>query len=97
MAVAESTVSRNRNLRPEVGKGKDRNVMVEGTVAWLAAKLEDNPDNPDGWIMLVRPYTVMGNADKAETVFDAGIDHFDGNKDGLARSRTEAGSGLESN
>ena len=47
----------------------DQNDMIAGMVAGLAAKLEDNPNNPDGWVMLVRSYRVMGDAEKAEDAF----------------------------
>jgi cytochrome c-type biogenesis protein CcmH len=35
--------------------------MIQGMVASLAAKLEANPDDPDGWIKLVRAYAVLGD------------------------------------
>ena len=43
----------------------DQNDMIAGMVAGLSAKLEENPNNPDGWVMLVRSYNVMGHVDKA--------------------------------
>jgi len=36
--------------------------MIQGMVASLAAKLEANPDDPDGWIKLTRAYAVLGDA-----------------------------------
>jgi len=36
--------------------------MIQGMVAGLAARLEANPDDPDGWIKLVRAYSVLGDA-----------------------------------
>jgi cytochrome c-type biogenesis protein CcmH len=35
--------------------------MIQGMVASLAAKLEANPDDPDGWIKLTRAYAVLGD------------------------------------
>jgi cytochrome c-type biogenesis protein CcmH len=35
--------------------------MIQGMVAGLAARLEANPDDPDGWIKLVRAYSVLGD------------------------------------
>lgn len=69
----------------------DRGAMVEGMVAGLAAKLEENPDNPDGWIMLVRSYSVLGKEDKAKVAYETAVEHFDGNNAALDRLRTEAG------
>ena len=34
--------------------------MAEGMVARLAARLEQQPANPDGWIMLMRSYKTLG-------------------------------------
>ena len=39
--------------------------MIEGMVAGLAARLQANPDDPEGWRKLARAYQVMGLADKA--------------------------------
>jgi cytochrome c-type biogenesis protein CcmH len=35
--------------------------MIQGMVAGLAARLDANPDDPDGWIKLVRAYSVLGD------------------------------------
>lgn len=35
----------------------------------LAQKLEQNPDNPEGWVMLARAYKSMGRWDDAERAF----------------------------
>ena len=42
-----------------------RREMIEGMVAQLAARLESNPDDLDGWLRLARAYTVMESFDKA--------------------------------
>jgi len=34
--------------------------MIEGMVAGLAARLEDSPDDRDGWLRLARSYQVLG-------------------------------------
>jgi cytochrome c-type biogenesis protein CcmH len=43
---------------------------VEKMVASLAAKLEKEPDNPKGWVMLGRSYKVMGRLDEAARAFE---------------------------
>ena len=43
----------------------DRSAMIEGMVAGLAARLEENPDDPDGWAMLIRSYLTLGDEKKA--------------------------------
>jgi cytochrome c-type biogenesis protein CcmH len=43
----------------------DRMAMIEGMVAQLAAKLEANPADDEGWARLIRSYMVLGKADEA--------------------------------
>lgn len=50
----------------EAAQGDDVEAMIQGMVAGLAAKLEANPDDPDGWIKLVRAYSVLGDAARRE-------------------------------
>lgn len=45
------------------------NEQVVQMVESLAAKLKDNPDNPQGWAMLARSYKVMGRLDEAEQAY----------------------------
>lgn len=40
--------------------------MIRGMVDGLADKLAKNPDNPDGWIMLMRSWTQLGEVGKAQ-------------------------------
>jgi len=42
---------------------------MEQLTAKLAAKLEQNPDNPEGWAMLARSYKSLGRWDDAERAF----------------------------
>ena len=53
--------------------------MIEGMVAGLAAQLEEEPGNPEEWIMLVRSYAVLGRFDKAEAAYETAKSHFAGN------------------
>ncbi len=43
----------------------ERDEMIEGMVAGLAARLETQPNDPDGWVMLVRSYATLGYHEKA--------------------------------
>lgn len=43
--------------------------QIESMVSTLAAKLEANPDNPQGWAMLARSYKVMGRFDAAAQAY----------------------------
>lgn len=42
---------------------EERAAAIEGMVAGLAAGLEAEPDNPEGWRMLARSYAVMGRTE----------------------------------
>jgi cytochrome c-type biogenesis protein CcmH len=42
---------------------------MEQLTAKLAQKMEQNPDNPEGWAMLARSYKSMGRWDEAERAF----------------------------
>ena len=42
---------------------------MEQLVTKLAAKMEQNPDNPEGWAMLARSYKSLGRWDDAERAF----------------------------
>lgn len=46
---------------------KDRGAMIRGMVAGLAARLAQNGKDPEGWLRLVRSYTVLKEPAKART------------------------------
>lgn len=52
------------------GDGMPSQAEVEQMVAALAAKLEKNPENLQGWAMLGRSYKVMGRLEEAQKAFD---------------------------
>ncbi len=39
---------------------------IQGMVAGLAARLADNPNDPEGWVRLVRSYAVLGDTAKRD-------------------------------
>ncbi len=47
-----------------ISPGEQRN-MAEGMVESLDAKLKANPNNPDGWVMLMRSRMTLGQPEKA--------------------------------
>ena len=65
--------------------------MIAGMVAGLAARLEESPDDPDGWIMLVRSYATMGDQDRAKGAFDKAMNLFSTNPQVASRIAQEAG------
>lgn len=51
---------------------EDRGAMIESMVASLAAKLEENPLDREGWQRLVRSYLVLGKQDEAKAALERG-------------------------
>ena len=45
---------------------EERMAMIRGMVERLAARLEQNPGDKEGWTRLARAYEVLGEADKAQ-------------------------------
>lgn len=56
--------------------GQARQTMITRMVASLAAKLNDNPDNIDGWLRLIRSHMVLGERDKAAAALTTARNHF---------------------
>ena len=54
----------------------DRNAMIEGMVASLAEKLKNDPKNFDGWMRIIRSYSVLGQKDKAAEALKQGLSAF---------------------
>ncbi|MEX0645002.1 MAG: tetratricopeptide repeat protein, partial [Parvularculaceae bacterium] len=48
---------------------EDRQTMIKGMVEGLAARLDVEPDDLDGWLMLGRSYGVLGDFDKSVGAF----------------------------
>ncbi len=55
---------------------ENRQEMIRGMVAGLAAKLEENPGNFEGWMRLIRSYGVLGKRDKAKSALDKAMAQF---------------------
>jgi len=45
----------------------ERDTMVRGMVDGLAARLQEDPDDLEGWLMLIRSYAVLQDGDAART------------------------------
>jgi cytochrome c-type biogenesis protein CcmH len=50
--------------------GEDRAAFIQSMVERLAGRLEENPDDPAGWLRLGRAYGVLGRADEAKAALD---------------------------
>lgn len=54
---------------PEAVQTQRAAADMEQLIVKLANKLEQNPDNPEGWVMLARSYKSLGRWDDAERAF----------------------------
>jgi cytochrome c-type biogenesis protein CcmH len=50
---------------PEEGEASDREAFIRSMVEQLSARLESEPDDLRGWIMLARSHRVLGERDRA--------------------------------
>ena len=64
--------------------------FIQSMVASLAAKLEANPDDADGWVKLVRAYAVLGDSAKRDTALAQAQARFAGQPKVLAALRQAA-------
>ncbi len=67
------------NMTPEA-----RQQMIGGMVSGLAARLEQNPNDLDGWLRLVRAYGVLGKQDEAKAALTRARTAFAADKTALA-------------
>ncbi|MBL8487080.1 MAG: c-type cytochrome biogenesis protein CcmI [Rhodocyclaceae bacterium] len=61
------------NPPPAAAGGEPTAAQIEGMVSKLAEKLEKQPDNLEGWVMLGRSYAVLGRMDEAARAFERGM------------------------
>ena len=75
---------------PPRGLSGDQLTAVRGMVASLAGRLAASPDDPKGWIQLVRAYAVLGEADKRDAALKVSRARYAGRPDILADLATAA-------
>ncbi|MCQ1569618.1 c-type cytochrome biogenesis protein CcmI [Neorhizobium galegae] len=54
----------------------DRQAMIRGMVESLAERLKQDPNNLEGWVRLVRSYSVLGDKSSAEEALKSGLKQF---------------------
>jgi cytochrome c-type biogenesis protein CcmH len=54
-------------------KPSEQRTMAEGMVAQLEARLQKEPKNVDGWVMLIRSRMTLGEPAKAKAALDAAV------------------------
>jgi cytochrome c-type biogenesis protein CcmH len=69
----------------------DQNAMIKGMVERLAAKLEKDPKNLEGWIQLMKSRKVLGELDNAKLAFKKAMGVFEGAADETGKLKAAAG------
>lgn len=69
----------------------DRAAMIEGMVENLAARLVENPEDPEGWARLIRARIVMGDANKLSADMSRLQKTYENRPDILAQIKANAG------
>ena len=87
-AGAQMRAEADADRAPGDGFSEDERAMIEGMVSGLAARLEENPDDPDGWLRLARAYGVMGRWDDARAAADRAVEQAPENAEIVARAAT---------
>jgi cytochrome c-type biogenesis protein CcmH len=63
---------------------------IRGMVEGLARRLEANPDDPEGWVRLVRAYAVLGETEKRDTALKSARARYGARPDVLDQLATAA-------
>ncbi len=71
-------MKRMANMSPE-----ERQQMIRNMVEGLEQKLQDNPDDPGGWLRLIRAWSVLGEKDKAKAALEKARKAMAGNGQAL--------------
>ncbi len=69
----------------------DRNAMVENMVAGLAARLRSEPENPDGWIRLLKARQVLKQSEDAKQDVDVLKEYYSDKPEIITQILSEAG------
>lgn len=62
---------------------EEQAAFIDQMVSQLAAELEANPDDPEGWAQLIRSYIVLEREDEARAALATARDFFTGNAGAL--------------
>lgn len=81
----DADVQAAQNLTPD-----QRLAMINGMVSQLAARLESEPGDAEGWAKLIRSYMVLGRGDDAKAALAKARTALAGKSDLLARVESEA-------
>jgi len=66
--AVEASIARIEG-RPAPARDPGQLAMIQGMVDGLAARLKADPENPAGWVRLVRAYAVLGDTQKRDEAY----------------------------
>jgi cytochrome c-type biogenesis protein CcmH len=66
--AVEAAIARAEG-KPAVTADAQQLAMIRGMVEGLAARLQANPDDPAGWVRLVRAYAVLGDTERRDAAY----------------------------
>ncbi|HUO12911.1 MAG TPA: c-type cytochrome biogenesis protein CcmI, partial [Caulobacteraceae bacterium] len=69
---------------PQAASGAVGAPQIQAMVDGLAAQLKANPDNPQGWVQLVRALTVLGETERRDAALAQARQRYGGRADILA-------------
>jgi len=75
----------NRLGEPAGNAAQNTDKMIEGMVAGLATRLEEQPDDLEGWLRLIRSYGVLERQEDANSALAQARKVFAGNASALTR------------
>jgi cytochrome c-type biogenesis protein CcmH len=69
--TVEAALARAEGRAPAAAFPPEQLAAIRGMVESLAAKLEQDPDNAEGWVRLIRSYSVLGETEKRDAAVKA--------------------------
>jgi cytochrome c-type biogenesis protein CcmH len=82
--TAEAAPSAPQGAAPPGASGPVGPAQIQAMVDGLAARLKANPDDPGGWVQLVKAYTVLGETDRRDAALAEARKRYAGHADVLA-------------
>ena len=81
--AVEESIARIRGEGGTQGPARDPEemAMIRGMVDGLAARLKSDPDDPEGWVRLVRAYAVLGETANRDQAYAAARARYAGRAD----------------
>jgi cytochrome c-type biogenesis protein CcmH len=70
-AIAQAIAEQTGQAPPQAAPSGGQMEMIRGMVEGLAQRLKANPEDPDGWVRLVRAYAVLGEGAKRDAALQA--------------------------